>query len=49
MALTEAIGFFESDVDGLALDDPRLGKFACAAHEFAVYMGSRHRTGLDSR
>lgn len=36
----EEIGFFESDVDGLALDYPHLGKFARAAHEFAVYISS---------
>jgi hypothetical protein len=51
----EEIGFFESDVDGLALDYPHLGKFARAAHEFAVYIsnntaslincGERHRAG----
>jgi C4-dicarboxylate-specific signal transduction histidine kinase len=32
------IAFFEDDVDGLAMDYPNLGKFARAAHEFAVYM-----------
>ena len=42
-------------MDGLALDYPHLGKFARAAHEFAVYIGSnasslinygeRYRTG----
>jgi hypothetical protein len=36
----EEIGFFESEVDGLALDYQYLGKFARAAHEFAVYIGS---------
>ncbi len=36
----EEIGFFESDVDGLALDYPHLGKFARTAHEFAVYISS---------
>ena len=36
----EEIGFFESDVDGLALDYPHLGKFARAAHKFAVYISS---------
>ena len=51
----EEIGFFESDVDGLALDYPHLGKFARAAHEFAVYIscnaaslinyGERYRAG----
>ena len=29
----EEIGFFESDVDGLALDYPHHGKFPRAAHE----------------
>ena len=51
----QEIGFFEEDVDGLALDYPQLGKFARAAHEFAVYItrntaslinyGERHRAG----
>jgi hypothetical protein len=51
----EEIGFFESDVDGLALDYSHLGKFARAAHEFAVYIksnttslinyGERYRAG----
>ena len=49
------IGFFEEDVDGLKLDYPLLGKFARAAHEFAVYItsnadslinyGERYRAG----
>jgi hypothetical protein len=51
----EEIAFFESDVDGLALDYKHLGKFARAAHEFAVYIrnnaaslinyGERYRAG----
>ncbi|HUB47652.1 MAG TPA: hypothetical protein VMB73_21960 [Acetobacteraceae bacterium] len=51
----EDIGFFESDVDGLALDYSHLGKFVRAAHEFAVYIrsntaslinyGERYRAG----
>ena len=51
----EEIGFFESDVDGLALDYPHLGKFVRAAQEFAVYIrsntaslinyGERYRAG----
>lgn len=36
----EEIAFFEDDVDGLAIDYPNLGKFARAAHEFAVYIAS---------
>jgi hypothetical protein len=34
------IGFFEDDVDALNVDYPNLGKFARAAHEFAVYSTS---------
>src|SRR3954465_1117374 len=34
----EEIAFFEDDVDGLTMDYPNLGKFARAAHEFAVYI-----------
>jgi len=51
----QEIGFFEDDVDGLELDYPHLGKFARAAHEFAVYItsntdslinyGERYRAG----
>ena len=36
----QELGFFEDDVDGLELDYPHLGKFARAAHEFAVYINS---------
>ena len=36
----EEIAFFEDDVNGLAMDYPNLGKFARAAHEFAVYIAS---------
>ncbi len=36
----QELGFFEGEVDGLALDYPHLGKFARAAHEFAVYFTS---------
>ena len=36
----QEIEFFEDDVDGLELDYPNLGKFARAAHEFAVYITS---------
>ena len=36
----EEIAFFEDDVDGLTMDYPNLGKFARAAHEFAVYLAS---------
>jgi hypothetical protein len=36
----EEIAFFEDDVDGLTMDYPNLGKFARAAHEFAVYIAS---------
>lgn len=41
----QAIAFFEEDVDGLAVDYPNLGKFARAAHEFAVYLAD-NRGGL---
>ena len=51
----QEIGFFEDDVDGLELDYPHLGRFARAAHEFAVYItsnadslinyGERYRAG----
>jgi hypothetical protein len=37
---SEEIAFFEDDVDGLAMGYPNLGKFARAAHEFAVYIAS---------
>ena len=36
----EEIAFLEDDVDGLAMDYANLGKFARAAHEFAVYIAS---------
>jgi hypothetical protein len=36
----EAIGFFEDDVGALEVGYPNLGKFARAAHEFAVYITS---------
>src|SRR3954451_12286188 len=36
----EEVAFFEDDVDGLTMDYPNLGKFARAAHEFAVYIAS---------
>src|SRR5215207_1426665 len=36
----EEIAVFEDDVDGLTMDYPNLGKFARAAHEFAVYIAS---------
>jgi len=36
----QEVGFFEDDVEGLELDYPHLGKFARAAHEFAVYINS---------
>ena len=49
------IAFFEEDVDGLEMDYQNLGKFARAAHEFAVYIrnnagslinyGERYRAG----
>src|ERR1019366_6150870 len=48
-------GLVEDGVDGLELDCPHLGKFARAAHEFAVYItsntdslinyGERYRAG----
>jgi hypothetical protein len=51
----ETIGFFEDDVGALEVDYPNLGKFARAAHEFAVYItsntgslinyGERYRAG----
>ena len=51
----QELGFFEDEVDGLALDYPHLGKFVRAAHEFAVYIisnaaslinyGERYRAG----
>lgn len=51
----QEIEFFEDDVAGLELDYPHLGKFARAAHEFAVYItsntdslinyGERYRAG----
>ena len=36
----EEIASLEDDVDGLAMDYANLGKFARAAHEFAVYIAS---------
>jgi hypothetical protein len=36
----EEIAFLEGDVDGLEVDYPNLGKFARAAHEFAVYIAN---------
>ena len=36
----EEIVFLEDEVDGLVMDYPNLGKFARAAHEFAVYIAS---------
>jgi hypothetical protein len=51
----ETISFFEDDVGALEVDYPNLGKFARAAHEFAVYItsntgslinyGERYRSG----
>lgn len=40
----QEIEFFETDVDGLELDYPHLGKFVRAAHEFAVYITSNTRS-----
>jgi hypothetical protein len=36
----EEITFLEDDVDELEIDYPNLGKFARAAHEFAVYIAA---------
>jgi hypothetical protein len=40
----QEIGCFEDDVDGLELDYPHLGKFARAAHGFAVYTTSNTKS-----